>query len=115
MGSYVPLSGAWAYCAAKSAVVNQTQLLAKELACFDIRCNAVAPGFFLGKQNHRLLVNQDGSLTPRGKAVIDHTPMGRFGETSELAPAVVFLLSDAASFITVITLPVDGGYLCANI
>ena len=92
-----------------------TQALTQELSQYNIRCNALAPGFFLGKQNRRLLVNEDGTLTPRGEHVIAHTPMGRFGEASELAPAAVFLLSPASSFITGVCLPVDGGYLCANI
>lgn len=115
MASYVPLSGAMAYSAAKSAVINQTQALACELAPENIRVNAIAPGFFLGKQNRRLLTNADGSCTERGNNVLHHTPMKRFGQPAELGGATVFLLSDSASFITGVTLPVDGGYLCWNI
>lgn len=116
MSSYVPLSGVWAYDAAKAAVKNLTEGAAKELAPFGIRVNAIAPGFFLGDQNRRLLTNEDGSLTDRGKAVIAHTPFGRFGEASELMGAVLFLASnEAAGFVTGITVPVDGGYLVQNI
>ena len=79
MGSYRPLSGGWAYSAAKAAVMNQTVAHARELAPHGIRVNALAPGFFLGKQNRRLLVAEDGTPTARGQAVLAHTPLGRFG------------------------------------
>lgn len=116
MSSYVPLSGVWAYNAAKAAVKNLTEAAAKELAPHGIRVNAIAPGFFLGEQNRRLLTNEDGSLTDRGKAVIAHTPFGRFGQAHELMGAVLYLCADgAAGFVTGITLPVDGGYLIQNI
>lgn len=116
MGSYVPLSGVWAYSAAKAAVVNLTEGAAKEFAPYGIRVNAIAPGFFLGKQNRRLLINEDGSLTDRGKAVIAHTPFGRFGQAHELMGAVLYLCADeAAGFVTGVTIPVDGGFLIQNI
>jgi NAD(P)-dependent dehydrogenase (short-subunit alcohol dehydrogenase family) len=116
MSSYVPLSGVWAYDAAKAAVKNLTEGAAKEFAPYGIRVNAIAPGFFLGEQNRRLLTNEDGSLTDRGKAVIAHTPAGRFGEANELMGAVLYLASNsAAGFVTGITVPVDGGYLVQNI
>ncbi|MBQ4337551.1 MAG: SDR family oxidoreductase [Lentisphaeria bacterium] len=115
MGSYNPLSGAWAYSAAKAAVMNQTMAHARELAPYGIRVNAIAPGFFLGKQNRKLLVQEDGTPTERGARVLKHTPAGRFGEVAELAPAAVFLCSGGAGFVTGVTLPVDGGYLTDNI
>lgn len=118
MGSYVPLSGVWAYDAAKSATLNLTMATAKEFAPYGIRVNAIAPGFFIGHQNKALLIKDEatGELTDRGKAVIAHTPFGRFGKHEELAGATIFLMSDAASgFITGVSLPVDGGYLVQNI
>ncbi len=117
MASYVPLSGVWAYDAAKAGVMNLTMACAKEFAPRGIRVNALAPGFFLGKQNQALLVDEKtGDLTSRGRDVIAHTPFGRFGDVSELAGACLFLASDkAAGFVTGITLPVDGGYLTQNI
>jgi len=116
MASYIPLSGVWAYDAAKSAVMNLTMGAAKEFAPHGIRVNAIAPGFFIGEQNRALLLNEDGSLTERGQSVIDHTPYGRFGEPEELMGTVLFLASDgAAGFVTGITIPVDGGYLVQNI
>lgn len=116
MSSYVPLSGVWAYNAAKAAVKNLTEGAAKEFAPYGIRVNAIAPGFFLGEQNRRLLTNEDGSLTDRGKAVIAHTPFGRFGQAHELMGAVLYLCAnEAAGFVTGITIPVDGGYLVQNI
>jgi NAD(P)-dependent dehydrogenase (short-subunit alcohol dehydrogenase family) len=117
MASYKPLSGVWAYGAAKSGVLNLTEGLAKELAPHGIRVNGIAPGFFIGHQNRALLIDEKtGELTARGKAIIAHTPFGRFGEKSELRGAVIFLISDAASgFVTGVTIPVDGGYLTDNI
>lgn len=115
MTAYVPLSGAWAYSAAKAAVMNQTMAHARELAPHGIRVNAIAPGFFLGKQNRRLLLNEDGTPTARGQAVLAHTPMGRFGNPDDLIAAAVFLAGDGARFVSGITLPVDGAYLCQGI
>jgi NAD(P)-dependent dehydrogenase (short-subunit alcohol dehydrogenase family) len=117
MASYVPLSGVWAYDAAKAAVLNLTQASAKEFAPHGIRVNAIAPGFFVGKQNRALLYDEKtGELTERGKSIIAHTPYGRFGETDELAGALLYLASPRASgFVTGISLAVDGGYLVDNI
>jgi NAD(P)-dependent dehydrogenase (short-subunit alcohol dehydrogenase family) len=117
MASYNPLSGVWAYDAAKAAVLNLTIAAAKEFAPHGIRVNAIAPGFFLGKQNRSLLIDQEtGELTARGRAIIDHTPWGRFGDVAELAGVTVFLASDKASgFVTGACIPVDGGYLAHNI
>lgn len=117
MASYNPLSGVWAYDAAKAAVLNLTQATANEFADKGIRVNAIAPGFFLGKQNKALLVDQKtGEYTERGQAVIAHTPYGRFGDVQELAGATLFLASSKASgFVTGVSIPVDGGYLIHNI
>ncbi len=116
--SYVPLSGVWAYDAAKAAVMNLTAATAKEFAPYKIRVNGIAPGFFAGIQNRSLLyADYDKKiLTDRGKAIINHTPFGRFGGPEELHGAIVFLASRKASgFVTGITLSVDGGYLIDNI
>jgi len=115
MAGFNPLSGVWAYSAAKAAVMNQTMAYAKEFAQYGIRVNAIAPGFFIAEQNRRLLLNEDGSLTQRGKDVIAHTPMGRFGEPDDLIAAAVFLAADGSKFVSGVTLPVDGAYLCQNI
>jgi NAD(P)-dependent dehydrogenase (short-subunit alcohol dehydrogenase family) len=117
MASYNPLSGVWAYDAAKSATLNLTMGCANEFAKHGIRVNAIAPGFFIGKQNKALLIDQEtGEYTDRGKSVIAHTPYGRFGDVMELAGATVFLASDkAAGFVTGVSIPVDGGYLIHNI
>lgn len=101
------------YSAAKAAVSNFTQWMAMEMAMKyggRIRVNAIAPGFFIGDQNRALLTNPDGSFTERGNKVIQNTPMGRFGEAHELISAVLFLAGDAASFVTGVILPVDGGF-----
>ena len=113
MGSFVPLSGVWAYNAAKAGVLNMTMAAAREFAPHGIRVNAVAPGFFVGKQNRALLMDEaTGELTRRGRQVIERTPLGRFGEPGELAGAVLYLASDnAAGFVTGACIPVDGGFL----
>ena len=101
------------YSAAKAAVSNFTRWMAMEMAMKHsgmIRVNAIAPGFFIGDQNRALLTNPDGTHTERGKLVIQNTPMGRFGNANELIGAVLFLSSDAASFVTGVILPVDGGF-----
>lgn len=115
MAAFNPLSGVWAYSAAKAGVINQTMAQAKELAQYQIRVNAIAPGFFIAEQNRKLLLNDDGSPTQRGKDVLAHTPMGRFGDPDDLTAATIFLAADGAGFISGITLPIDGAYLCDNI
>ncbi len=117
MASYNPLSGVWAYDAAKAATLNLTMAAAAEFAPYGIRVNAIAPGFFLGKQNKSLLIDDTtGDYTARGRAVLHHTPFGRFGDVGELAGATLFLASARASgFVTGVSLPVDGGYLAHNI
>lgn len=117
MTSYKGLSGVWAYNAAKAGTLNLNECLAKELAPYRIRVNAIAPGFFIGNQNKALLMDPaTGDLTARGKSIISRTPFGRFGDKDELAGAAVFLASRAASgFVTGVSIPVDGGYLSDNI
>jgi NAD(P)-dependent dehydrogenase (short-subunit alcohol dehydrogenase family) len=75
-----------------------------------IRVNAVAPGFFVTIQTKYLLMNEDGTPTPRGKSVLEHTPMGRFGEPEDLVGTVLFLLSEDAAFITGVIMQIDGGF-----
>jgi len=113
MASYKPLSGVWAYDAAKSGVLNLTAGLTKEFAPHGIRVNGIAPGFFIGQQTKALLMDEvTCDLAERGRAIIARTPFGRFGEKSELRGAVIFLASDCASgFVTGVTIPVDGGFL----
>jgi NAD(P)-dependent dehydrogenase (short-subunit alcohol dehydrogenase family) len=101
------------YSAAKAAVENLTKWLAVEMAMklsSNLRVNAIAPGFFIGKQNKALLLKDDDSLTERGKAIIANTPMKRFGEPDELVSTVLWLCSDASSFVNGIVVPVDGGF-----
>ena len=117
MAGIVPLSGVWAYDAAKAAVINQTQAAAKEFAQYGIRVNAIAPGFFLADQNRSFLIDEKtGRPTPRGKAVLSHTPFQRFGEPGELCGVCLFLAGERASgFVSGAVVPVDGAYLCDNI
>lgn len=101
------------YSAAKAGIDNFTKWLAVEMARKyqgQVRVNAIAPGFFIGEQNRRLLLEEDGSLTQRGKTIINATPMNRFGEAEELMSTLVYLCADASSFVTGIVVPVDGGF-----
>jgi NAD(P)-dependent dehydrogenase (short-subunit alcohol dehydrogenase family) len=116
VSAHVPLSRVMAYSAAKAAVLNLTQFLAREWAPHGVRVNSLTPGFFPAEQNRRLLFQEDGTPTPRAKAILGHTPMGRFGEASELVGAAVFLASSrASSFVTGTDLRVDGGFLSQTI
>ena len=116
IAAHVPLSRVVAYAAAKAALLNLTQFLAREWAPHGVRVNSITPGFFPGEQNRRLLFNADGTPTERGKTILNHTPMRRFGEPGELAGAAIFLASPRASkFVTGIDLRVDGGFLAQTI
>lgn len=101
------------YSAAKAAVDNLTRWLAVELARRHgdrLRVNAIAPGFFVADQNRRLLLEEDGSLTERGRTIVEHTPAGRFGEADDLVGTLLWLCSDASRFVNGVIVPVDGGF-----
>jgi NAD(P)-dependent dehydrogenase (short-subunit alcohol dehydrogenase family) len=116
VSAHLPLSRVVTYSAAKAAVLNLTQFLAREWAPHGLRVNSITPGFFPAEQNRRLLFNEDGSPTVRAQSILSHTPMARFGKSEELIGAAIFLASSRASgFVTGVDLRVDGGFLSQTI
>ena len=112
MNSYCPLTRCFAYAMSKAAVANMTQSFAAYYAPAGIRVNAVAPGFMVNERSKNYLGTVEEGLTKRGEQVISHTPMGRFGQASDLVGCVKWLLNEEASgFVTGVTVPVDGGFL----
>lgn len=115
MSSTQALTRVLGYSNAKAAIDNFTRWMATEMALKygdKVRVNAVAPGFFISKQNKALLTNEDGSFTERGQQVINKTPFRRFGEQNEIYGAIHYLLSDASSFVTGSVMAIDGGFSC---
>ena len=99
------------YAASKGGIGQLTKALANEWAGKGVNVNAIAPGFFLTDQNRSLLTNPDGSMTPRGQTIVDHTPMRRYGDPKDLLGALLWLVNDrGAGFVTGAVIPVDGGF-----
>ena len=112
MNSYCPLTRCFAYAMSKAAISNLTQSFSVYYASANIRINAIAPGFMVNERSKNYLGTVEDGLTARGEAVINHTPMGRFGEAGDLVGCAKWLLNaEASGFVTGITVPVDGGFL----
>ena len=105
-----PLSKAFTYSVAKAGVANLTQNLAREWALDGVRVNALRPGFFPSEFMKEHFLTKE-----RVEAILNHTPMRRFGEASELVGAVLWLASEAATFVTGAEIPVDGGFTATTI
>jgi NAD(P)-dependent dehydrogenase (short-subunit alcohol dehydrogenase family) len=105
-----PLSKAFAYSVAKSGIKNLTQNLGREWGTQGVRVNAIRPGFFPTEWNRKNFITPE-----REAAILGHTPMARYGEVNELVGALIWLASDASSFVTGSEVAVDGGYSCMTI
>ena len=110
ISSFVDLVGVTPYAAAKNAILGLTRSMANEWAKFGIRTNAIAPGFIPTDINRKMIENTD-----RGRRILEHTPMARFGTGAEIAGGAVYLASPAAKFVNGHTLVIDGGYLASGI
>ena len=113
MTAQKPLTRVAGYGAAKAAVENLTAWLAEYLTRTyspELRVNAIAPGFFIGEQNRRLLLDENGELTPRGRTIVEHTPMQRFGNPDDLLSTLIWLCGPGARFVNGVVIPVDGGF-----